>query len=80
MTFNTGLYLANMHLIPANSKVESLLRSLRTDSLVRMRGYLVHIQSPQGSFSSSLTREDTGAGACEVMWVDSAELIGADSR
>jgi hypothetical protein len=77
MSFDVGLYLANMHLIPADQEVESLLRRLRTDSLVQLRGFLVHVQSDQVSLASSLSRKDTGPGACEVMWVDSAKLIAS---
>ena len=64
---------ANMHLIPANPDVGSALKSLRRGDLVELNGYLVQVDAPDGwHWRSSLTRTDTGNGACELMWVDSA--------
>jgi hypothetical protein len=64
---------ANMHLIPASAAVKSRLLSVRTGDLVHLDGYLVRCQGPNGfHWQSSLTREDTGDGSCEVVWVDSA--------
>ena len=66
---------ANMHLIPANGEVARLLRRVRPGAMIRLEGELVEVRSPKGwSIRSSMTREDTGAGACEVVWVKSLEL------
>ncbi|HEU4626960.1 MAG TPA: hypothetical protein VFS52_19525 [Steroidobacteraceae bacterium] len=66
---------ANWHLVPANKSVWRTLRSLRVGSVVRLRGELVDIQAPDGaSIRTSLTREDSGAGACEVIYVQSATV------
>jgi len=37
-----------------------------------MSGYLIEATHPQGvkPWRSSLTRTDTGSGACELMWVE----------
>ena len=62
----------NMHLIPSSDSVLSAIRGLRKGSLVEMTGYLVEATSsndPQHPIKSSLTRADSGPGACEVMWV-----------
>jgi hypothetical protein len=62
---------ANMHLIPADSIVERTLKKIRQGQLVRLRGYLVRVDGNDGwTWSSSLTRDDTGAGACELIWVE----------
>jgi hypothetical protein len=62
---------ANMHLIPATSDVRDRLEEVRPGHLVRLRGFLVRIDGPRGYFwRSSLTREDTGAGACELFYVE----------
>lgn len=66
---------ANMHMIPANPGIEKELTSLRRGNIVRIKGYLVEASSPDGwRWRSSLTREDTGNGACEVIWVESIQV------
>jgi hypothetical protein len=62
---------ANMHLIPATGSVAKRLSSVRTGNLVHFKGYLVRVEAPDGwRWVSSLTRTDTGAGACELVWVE----------
>lgn len=64
---------ANMHLIPATASIEKRLKALRGGNIVSLKGYLVEVSGPSGfHWRSSLTREDTGNGACELIWV--AEL------
>lgn len=66
---------ANMHLIPANRAVARMLGRIRPGSVIRLEGELVEVHSPKGwSIRSSMTRDDTGAGACEVVWVKLLEL------
>jgi len=66
---------ANMHLIPASGTVRSTLESARAGQVVSLRGQLVDAARPDGfSWRTSLTREDTGAGACELVYVESAAL------
>ncbi len=61
---------ANMHLVPADPHIEKQLKSVGSRDVIDMSGYLVEITGPgQFKWRSSLTREDTGAGACELMWV-----------
>jgi len=66
---------ANMHMIPSRPEIEKALKSLRRGQIVRISGFLVEVFSPDGwRWRSSLTRDDTGAGACEVIWVESMEV------
>lgn len=66
---------ANMHLIPATKAIEKKLRSLRSGNVVTLKGYLVEVQGDGGfRWTSSLTREDTGGGACELIWVEEVEV------
>jgi hypothetical protein len=66
---------ANMHLIPATGRVRDQLEDVRPGNLVRLRGYLVSVAGPNGyTWNTSLTREDTGAGACELFYVESVEM------
>ena len=64
---------ANIHVMSANSKLKRVLNSIKKNDKVQLKGYLIHISSINDSRyyrRSSLTRDDTGDGACEVMWVN----------
>ena len=63
---------ANTHCLPANAAVKKQLLAVRRHDLVTLEGYLVEIAGPDAyHWRSSLSRDDTGGGACEVMWVTS---------
>ncbi|HUQ12355.1 MAG TPA: hypothetical protein VM146_18740 [Steroidobacteraceae bacterium] len=66
---------ANWHVIPENDSVRAVLRRLKAGSLVELRGRLVDIEGKEGGMRTSLTRDDTGAGACEILLADSARLM-----
>ena len=62
---------ANMHLIPADASVARDLDRVRAGQVISLRGRLVEANRPDGwRWRSSLTREDSGAGACELILVD----------
>jgi hypothetical protein len=66
---------ANMHLIASTGRVLDQLHDVRPGNVVRLRGYLVSVAGPNGyTWNTSLTREDTGAGACELFYVESVEM------
>ena len=66
---------ANWHLIPANDGVWSQLRGLRVGDVVKLDGMLVNLEEPGvASFKTSLRRDDAGAGACEIIYVQSASI------
>ena len=61
---------ANMHLIPADASVRAALDGIDADDRVRIDGWLVQVRASDGwQWRSSLTREDAGAGACELIYV-----------
>ncbi len=67
---------ANMHLLPADAALARRVCALRRHNLVRLTGWLVRVEASDGwRWSSSLTRDDTGSGACEVLWVRSCERL-----
>ncbi len=69
---------ANMHMIPANSYVEKTLDAVRIGQTVRISGYLVNVDRADGwRWRSSLSRTDSGAGACELIWVESVVIEDA---
>jgi hypothetical protein len=66
---------ANTHLIPANEQVRSELRRLRVGEVVHLTGPLVDARRDDGgSIHTSLTRLDSGPGACEVLLVETVEV------
>jgi hypothetical protein len=61
---------ANMHMIPSDKAVASALHAVRPGQRVRIDGWLVQVDANDGwHWRSSLSREDTGGGACEVVYV-----------
>lgn len=66
---------ANMHMIPANAAVEKALSKAREGDFIRLRGHLVEATLPSGwRWTSSLTRSDSGANACELVFVESVAI------
>ncbi|HJP97912.1 MAG TPA: hypothetical protein VJ862_05045 [Rhodanobacteraceae bacterium] len=66
---------ANMHMIPANAVVSHELKRVRVGDIVTLVGLLVEVDKPGGwHWRSSMTRTDTGDGACEVVYVQSLEI------
>ena len=62
---------ANMHLIPSRDGIHDRLAALRPGQVVRFSGYLVDAERADGwRWRTSLTRDDTGNGACELVWVE----------
>ena len=61
---------ANTHLVPADDNIKARLLNVHSGEIVNLRGYLINVKNPEGwAWRSSLTRDDSGAGACELMWV-----------
>jgi hypothetical protein len=66
---------ANMHLIPQNKDVEAVLLSARVGDIVALEGDLVDVRKGNDWWlTTSLTRDDSGAGACEIVYVRSASI------
>lgn len=77
-------HISNNHLIPAAGS-RNLSRAIRWPGhgdKVRIKGCLVTIRSPSGDVlaASSTSRDDSGAGACEVIWVDEIQINTAVYR
>jgi hypothetical protein len=71
---------ANMHLIPGDETVAYRLKQIREGEVVAVRGYLVSVQGQNGfTWRSSLSRGDTGNGACELIWVEDLRVLQPDS-
>lgn len=66
---------ANMHLIPADKRIAAQLDGARPGYRVVLEGRLVDAVWADGRrWSTSLTRDDTGNGACELMFVEAVSV------
>lgn len=69
---------ANVHIIPGNDDVETKLDDIYKGSLIEMSGFLVEIKTDDGwRWKSSLRRDDTGGGSCELFWVEELNILDA---
>lgn len=71
---------SNNHLLAGTEKVRAVVKGLHVGDQVYLKGYLVdyaHQDYPEQLRQSSLTRTDTGDGACEVFFVSDARVIKA---
>lgn len=65
-----------MHIIPASADVQKFVCTVQPGQKISLKGWLVAVSGPDNwGWSSSLTRNDTGEGACEVFYVDRAVAI-----
>lgn len=63
---------ANMHMVPADGTIARQLSAIRVGQRVRIQGQLIEAKGADGwTWRSSLTRTDTGNGACELVLVKS---------
>jgi hypothetical protein len=73
-------HVANQHLIPADAAVAEALGGVRVGDLVTLTGKLVDVRiadrngRERARMRTSLSRDDTGSGACEVVWVEGVEV------
>ncbi|MCW5223388.1 hypothetical protein [Verminephrobacter aporrectodeae] len=66
---------ANMHMIAATPAVERVLQKARKGAYISLTGKLVEVTDPSGwRWTSSLSRTDSGGGACELMYVEFAQV------
>lgn len=62
---------ANVHIIPKDDNVKEKFGKVYKGSLIEMNGYLVEITTADGwRWKSSLKRDDTEGGSCELFWVE----------
>lgn len=65
---------SNNHVIAANSTVASGVSSLRAGQIVDMSGYLVNVTKGDFRWDTSMRRDDTGKGACEIFYVEDLQV------
>lgn len=65
----------NMHMVPAQNRVRNKLKDVRVGDIVRLRGILVDIDHSSGWYwRTSLRRDDTGGGSCEIVYLEEIEI------
>ena len=66
---------ANTHILPANDIIAQKIQNLKADQVIFLKGHLVEVSKADGFiWRSSLTRDDTGNGSCEIFWVEDVEV------
>ena len=75
-----GSHSANNHIIPATDNIKNIIAKLQVKQIVALEGYLVNVdgvyEGEKVWWHSSLTREDSGDGACELMYVNKIVVNG----
>ena len=67
---------ANVHIIPKDDNLDESFDRVYKGSLIEMKGYLVKVTTADGwHWISSLRRDDTGGGSCELMWVEDLTIF-----
>jgi hypothetical protein len=67
---------ANMHMIPSDRSIDRQLHDVHPGQVIHIEGFLVDISRKDGwHWNTSLTRDDVGAGACEVIYIESLSTV-----
>ena len=67
---------ANTHIIPATDKIKKVALSIKKGEIIQLKGYLVRVTGKKGFYwNSSTTRNDTGNGGCEIMYVEDIKVL-----
>ena len=71
---------SNNHLIPSNDEVSKLIKKIKKDDYVQVKGYLVKIYwtNDEGKWyrwNTSMSRDDDGDGACEIIYVTDVKWL-----
>jgi hypothetical protein len=65
-----------MHMVPADDHVAAMLDMVQPGQIISVQGQLILAEGFDGwRWQSSLTREDTGARACELVYVTALNII-----
>ncbi len=64
---------SNNHIIPANDNIRRALSLVRKNETIEIEGYLVDVRAiidgRSSNWKTSMVRDDTGDGACEIIYV-----------
>lgn len=69
---------SNMHVIPGNELVRRTLKRIRVGQVIDAQGFLVDVDGDSGfRWRTSLRRDDTGNGSCEIFYVERLIIEGS---
>jgi hypothetical protein len=68
---------SNVHIIPANEDVEEIVNDIIRGNIISISGKLVNVNKigNKWTWKSSTKRDDTGGGACEILWVENISIL-----
>jgi len=66
---------ANVHVIHSNSYILKDIKGIDENDHIRLEGFLVNTNFKDGAWKTSLTRNDTGNGSCEILYVTNVEIL-----
>jgi hypothetical protein len=68
--------ISNNHLLTDDSRMRRKIKQVRIGDQVRIRGWLVNYSNDEGfSRGTSTTRDDTGNGACETIYLQDFDIL-----
>lgn len=69
---------SNNHIIPASDNLKLALKQIRAGDIVKIKGALVRIEGSvsRGNvfWNSSVRRDDTGGGSCEIIYAETIRI------
>jgi hypothetical protein len=75
---------ANVHVIPFDQNLKNAVLKLKRNNIVFLEGNLIDIDGTNAKsaywWHTSLSREDTGNGSCELLWLKRAIIQGIEYR
>ncbi len=67
---------ANMHMLTDDDMIRDELSRVKKGNIVELKGYLVSVTADDGwRWKSSMTRNDTAGGSCEVIWLEEFTIL-----
>ncbi|MDD5577951.1 MAG: hypothetical protein PHY16_01565 [Methylobacter sp.] len=74
--------LSNNHLLTDNDSIKTALMAAEPGDHIRLKGILAEYSNKANGFNrgTSITREDTGNGACETIYLDGFEIVKKANR
>ena len=75
-----GPCLSNNHLVSDKKAVNKKIMKAEKGDQIHLKGYLITYSHGGGTRGTSLTREDTGNGACETIYVTDFKILRKGNR
>lgn len=65
---------ANVHIVPATENIKKAARKVKKGQLINLQGYLIDIETENFGQKTSRVRTDTGAGSCEILYLQRLQV------